>query len=47
MISPRMRRHWALSDQGQGHGLTLKFLPIYRNTNCQVYISALEQDRKL
>ena len=28
-------RHWALSDQGQGHGVTLKFFSIYPNTNCQ------------
>ena len=28
-------RHWALSDQGQGHGVTLKFFYIYHNTNCQ------------
>ena len=26
---------WALSDQGQGHGVTLKFFSIYHNTNCQ------------
>ena len=33
-------RHWALSDQGQGHGMTLKFFSIYHNTNCQVlYLS--------
>ena len=29
-------RYWALSDQGQGHGATLKFFSIYHNTNCQV-----------
>ena len=28
-------RHWVLSDQGQGHGLTLKYFSIYHNTNCQ------------
>ena len=28
--------YWALSDQGQGHGATLKFFSIYHNTNCQV-----------
>ena len=32
--------HWALSDQGQGQGVTLKFFSIYHNTNCQVlYLS--------
>ena len=25
----------ALSDQGQGHSVTLKFFSIYHNTNCQ------------
>ena len=25
----------ALSDQGQGHGVTLKFFSIYHNTNWQ------------
>ena len=31
---------WALSDQGHGHGVTLKFFSIYHNTNCQVlYLS--------
>ena len=25
-----------LSDQGQGHGATLKFFSFYHNTNCQV-----------
>ena len=29
-------RHWALSNQGQGHGVTLKFFSIYHNTNNQV-----------
>ena len=28
--------HWALSDQGQGHTLTLRFFSIYHNTNCEV-----------
>ena len=37
--------HWALSDQGQGHGMT--FFSIYHNTNCQAYISALAHIRKL
>ena len=33
-------RHWALSDQGQGHSVTLKFFSIYHNTNCQgLYLS--------
>ena len=33
-------RHFALSDQGQGHGVTLNFFSIYHNTNCQVlYLS--------
>ena len=27
--------HWALSGQGQGHGVTLKFFSIYHNKNCQ------------
>ena len=32
--------HWALSDQGQSHSVTLKFFSIYHNTNCQVlYLS--------
>ena len=32
-------RHWALSDQGQGHGVT-KFFSICHNTNCQgLYLS--------
>ena len=26
----------SLSDQGQGHGVTLKFFSIYHNTNCEV-----------
>ena len=31
---------WALYDQGQGHGVTLKFFSVYYNTNCQViYLS--------
>ena len=29
-------RHWALSDQGEGHEVTLNFFSIYHNTNCQV-----------
>ena len=30
----------ALSDQGQGQCMTLKFFSIYHNTNCQVlYLS--------
>ena len=33
---------WALSDQGQGHGTTLKFFSIYCNIN-----STLVQARKL
>ena len=33
-------RYWALSDQGQGHSMTLKFFSIYHNTNCQgLYLS--------
>ena len=36
-----------LSDQDQGHGMTLKFFSIYHNTNCQACISALAQGRKL
>ena len=33
-------RHWVLSDQGQGHGVTVKLFSIYHNTNCQVlYLS--------
>ena len=29
-----------IADQGQGHGMTLKFFSIYHNTNCQVlYLS--------
>ena len=32
-------RHWALSDRGQGHTMTLKFFSIYHNTNCQVKLS--------
>ena len=36
----RMSSHWALSDKGQDHGMTLKFFSIYHNTNCQVlYLS--------
>ena len=27
---------WALSDQGKGHGATLKFFSRNRSTNCQV-----------
>ena len=26
----------SLSNQGQGHSMTLKFFSIYHNTNCQV-----------
>ena len=37
----RMSLTLALSDQGQGHSVTLKFFSIYQNTNCQSYISAL------
>ena len=30
----------ALSVQGQGHGVTLKYFSIYHNANCQVlYLS--------
>ena len=33
-------RHWVLSDQGQGHRVTLKCFSFYHNTNCQVlYLS--------
>ena len=33
-------RHWQMSDQGHGHGVTFKFFSIYHNTNCQVlYLS--------
>ena len=33
-------RHWALSNQGQGHGTTLKMFSIYYSTNCQfLYVS--------
>ena len=39
-ISSVSSAHWALSDQGQGHSITLKFFSIYHNTNCQVlYLS--------
>ena len=38
---------WALSDQGQGDGVTLKFFSICHNTNCKSYISALAHVRKL
>ena len=31
----RSVRHWAFSDQGQGHGVALKYFSIYHNTNCQ------------
>ena len=33
-------RHWALSDRGQGHGVTLKYYSIDHNANYQVlYLS--------
>ena len=28
--------HCFVPDQGQGHGATLKFFSIHRNTNCQI-----------
>ena len=36
----------ALSDQGQGHGTTLKFFSIYHNAKVKSYILALTLDRK-
>ena len=47
MKSPRRVRHWALSVQGQGHGLTLNFFPFTTIQTVKCYISALEQERKL
>ena len=36
-----------MSDQGQGHGVTLKFFSIYHNTTVKAYISALAHVRKM
>ena len=38
---------WALSDQDQGHGMTLKFFAIYCNANFRSHNSTLAQARKL
>ena len=42
METPRMSLTLALSDQGQGHGVTFTTIQ-----NVKYYISALENDRKL
>ena len=39
--------HWALSDQVQGHGLTLNFSPLITIQTVNSYISALSYVRKL
>ena len=43
----KIARHWALSDQDQGHGVTLKFFPFTTIQTVKAYISALAHVRKL
>ena len=40
-------RHWALSDQGQGHGVTYKFTPFKTIQTVKYSISAWAGSRKL